>query len=110
MLVVANQEHFPTHYDPAAGSAKEKKAHEYRLAGQQIDFVPAQQALAMLATNVEEPEDVVADVPEPVVESPALKPSEVILPTPPLIRHQCQLAHVPAASGVLGFLLRSFDQ
>lgn len=82
MLVVANHEHFPTHYDPAAGSAKEKKAHEYRLAGQRIDFVPAQQALAMLAMNVEEPEDVVADVSEPVVESPALDSSEVTLPTP----------------------------
>lgn len=82
MLVVANHEHFPTHYDPAAGSAKEKKAHEYRLAGQRIDFVPAQQALAMLAMNVEEPEDVVADVSEPVVESPAPEPSEVTLPTP----------------------------
>lgn len=82
MLVVANHEHFPTHYDPAAGSAKEKKAHEYRLAGQRIDFVPAQQALAMLAMNVEEPEDVVADVSEPVVESPALDSSEVTLPAP----------------------------
>lgn len=49
MLIVAEHPHLPSDYDPARGSGKEKKAHQYHAAGQHITFVGALQALEYLS-------------------------------------------------------------
>ena len=54
MLVVAEHHVLPANYDPTRGTGKEKKAHEYRIAGQEIELVAGKRALEMLAFQVEE--------------------------------------------------------
>ena len=54
ILVVADYDVLPAQYNPMLGTNKEKKAHEYRLAGQQIEVVAGTQALEMLAWELQE--------------------------------------------------------
>lgn len=83
VLVVADHQVFPANYDPASGTGKEKKAHEYRLAGQRIELVAGRAALEMLTWQVEEPSE---PVPEPLdepVELPVEPPPRVEIPELP---------------------------
>ena len=117
MLVVADHDGFQTRYDPTRGTSKEKKAHEYRLAGQQIELVAGRQALEMITFQLEERvEPAAAPLEEPVgrlvqeptpVEipkslphtPPSVEPAGVILDEPidlpVLSSHQLQLPESP---------------
>lgn len=93
ILVVADYDVLPAQYNPMLGTNKEKKAHEYRLAGQQIEVVAGTQALEMLAWELRELlEPVPVTFEEPVgppvqqpdrVEIPAREPQSCAPPPPP---------------------------
>ena len=83
MLIVAGHQVFPAHYDPMLGTSKEKKAHEYRLAGQQIEFVAGQRARELLTLQVQERiEPAVVPVEEPR-QTPVAQPDQVKTPKVP---------------------------
>jgi len=96
MLIVAGHQVFPAHYDPMLGTSKEKKAHEYRLAGQQIEFVAGQRARELLTLQVQERiEPAVVPLKQPR-QTPVAQPDQV---EGPKVSHEPQpLVEPPAPS------------